>query len=575
MQYNNTNRKYLEEREQDLHDLFEVSKRLDSLTNFDSIIGQMLLSLMGRLMIQKSVFIIMNEDKDELSLCKAKGLNQFEEGTVIKYNKLPEEFCKLEALKKDEPLRGYLESEDLEVLFPMMKAGRLMGLLAFGKRFKNDEYEKEEINYVSSLLSLTASSIENALSIDKINSINRGLDRKNQELQTLFELGKELNSTLDQETIVRQFGYALMGQMMVGRFLIYLISDDSLKIFHNKGFSGEHVESIHPCLKELEDLNEILLVQKKKDKLNGILAKAQIAAAIPLSIQGENKGVLCIEEKRGTEQFSDDDLQLLHTMGGQVIISLENARLFKESLERQRLQEELNIAREIQQGLLASDFNVSGGWKIFGKNVPSLEVGGDYFDVIKLDNGKIALAIADVSGKGAGASLLMSNLQASLRALVNVDTNLGSMVARINNILYQNTSADKYITFFIGILDPDKRTFTFCNAGHNPPLIFSQNGNVTELEEGGLIIGVMAGAIYKVGNVVLDDGDTIVMYTDGITEAENEKGEEFGEEGLKNHVKRNLKSSPEELINSIIEEVESHAVDLSAQDDVTLLIFSG
>jgi len=441
MQKNKTDRRYLEEREQDLHDLFEASRRLDSLTNFDSIIGQMLLSLMGRLMIQKSVFILMDEAKGELCLCKAKGLNQFNEGAVIKYNKLPEDFCKVEELEKNEPLKDYLESENLEVLFPMMKSGRLMGLIAFGKRLTSREYEKDEINYVSSLLSLSASSIENALFIGEINSINRGLDRKNQELQTLFELGKELNSTLDQDIIVRQFGYALMGQMMVGRFLIYIKTNGSLKIFHNKGYSNEQVESIAPCLKELAELSETMLVQDKRDKLNKMLGMAQIAAVIPLSIQGENKGALCIEERRGKEQFSDDDLQLLHTMGGQVIISLENARLFKESLERQRLQEELNIAREIQQGLLASDFNIADGWKIFGKNVPSREVGGDYFDVIKLDNGNIALAIADVSGKGAGASLLMSNLQASLRALINVETNLDSMVARINNILYQNTSA--------------------------------------------------------------------------------------------------------------------------------------
>jgi len=202
-------------------------------------------------------------------------------------------------------------------------------------------------------------------------------------------------------------------------------------------------------------------------------------------------------------------------------------------------------------------------------------VGGDYFDVIKLDNGHIALAIADVSGKGAGASLLMSNLQASLRALINVETNLDSMVARINNILYQNTSADKYITFFIGILEPDTRKFTYCNAGHNPPLRFSKNGKVTELEEGGLIIGMMSGSEYEIGSITLDEGDIIVMYTDGITEAENEEDEEFGEKSLINHVKRNINSSPEELINSIVDEVENHAVDLMSQDDVTLLIFSG
>ena len=261
-------------------------------------------------------------------------------------------------------------------------------------------------------------------------------------------------------------------------------------------------------------------------------------------------------------------------MGGQAIISIENARLFKESLERQRLQEELNIAREIQQGLLTSDFNIGSEWKVHGKNVASLEVGGDYFDVINLEDGRVALVIADVSGKGAGASLLMSNVQASLRALINIESDLGLLVRRINEILYENTTADKFVTFFVAVLDPISRKLTYCNAGHNPPLRFSETGEVTTLEEGGLIIGMMPGVEYETETIDIVKGDKIVMYTDGITEAEDKEEVEYGEERLINHIKRNLQLSPEELLSSIVDDVNNHAVDLSSQDDVTLLILA-
>ena len=566
-------RRYLEEREQDLNDLFEVSSRLSSLTSYESIIEQVLLSLMGRLMIQKSAFMLI-AGEDELQLIKTKGLDDSLEGMTVKYSDLPESFSPVSDLNDSNPLKEFLIENNIEALFPLMRKGSILGILGFGKRLLGKKYENEEINYVSSLLSLAASSIENALIVADVKRANKGLDRKNQELQTLFELGKELNSTLDLDKIVKQFGYALMGQLMVTKFLLYLKTDISFKLFHSKGFTQEHIDILSPYVDQITGLSEPLLVRNKKDELQNALRQANIAALIPLTIQGENRGTLCIEERKGNEPFSTDDLQFLHTMGGQAIISIENARLFKESLERQRLQEELNIAREIQQGLLTSDFNIGSEWKVHGKNVASLEVGGDYFDVINLEDGRVALVIADVSGKGAGASLLMSNVQASLRALINIESDLGLLVRRINEILYENTTADKFVTFFVAVLDPISRKLTYCNAGHNPPLRFSETGEVTTLEEGGLIIGMMPGVEYETETIDIVKGDKIVMYTDGITEAEDKEEVEYGEERLINHIKRNLQLSPEELLSSIVDDVNNHAVDLSSQDDVTLLILA-
>ncbi|MCH8299350.1 MAG: hypothetical protein IIC39_02260, partial [Candidatus Marinimicrobia bacterium] len=177
-------RRYLEEREQDLNDLFEVSSRLSSLTNYESIIEQVLLSLMGRLMIQKSAFMLIAGEV-ELQLIKTKGLDDSLEGMTVKYSDLPESFSPVSDLNDLNPLKEFLIENNIEALFPLIRKGSILGILGFGKRLLGKKYENEEINYVSSLLSLAASSIENALIVADVKRANKGLDRKNQELQTL------------------------------------------------------------------------------------------------------------------------------------------------------------------------------------------------------------------------------------------------------------------------------------------------------------------------------------------------------------------------------------------------------
>jgi sigma-B regulation protein RsbU (phosphoserine phosphatase) len=212
------------------------------------------------------------------------------------------------------------------------------------------------------------------------------------------------------------------------------------------------------------------------------------------------------------------------------------------------------------------------GYDIAGANISSREVGGDYYDVLRLSDTHYGIAIADVAGKGAGAALLMASLQASLRALAHVDFPIKDLVFRINNLIFENTALDKFITFFYGLLDTDRRTFTYCNAGHNPPLWISGNGGTRELEKGGLILGMMAHVPYETDCVSLESGDRIVLYTDGVSEAVNSGGEEFGLERIERTAVRCADASARDSVAALIDSVKEFRGDEIQNDDMTLVV---
>ena len=253
-----------------------------------------------------------------------------------------------------------------------------------------------------------------------------------------------------------------------------------------------------------------------------------------------------------------------------MIISLENARLFKESLERQRLQEELNIAREIQQGLLASEFNIVDGWKIFGKNVPSLEVGGDYFDFFPFRGDMQAFTIADVMGKGLPASMLMSNLQASLRILGPENDKIENTVTRLNELFRYNLKTIKFITLFIAAIDVENNILHYCNAGHNPPLwLKNKTDEIELLNPTGPALGIITEPEYKTEQIAFSSGDIFLFYTDGLTEAQ-QNDEEFGEEKLKRFLRQNRDKSAQQILEELFYSVKKFSnKDL---DDLTSIL---
>ncbi len=254
------------------------------------------------------------------------------------------------------------------------------------------------------------------------------------------------------------------------------------------------------------------------------------------------------------------------------IISLENRRLFKEALEKQKLEEELEFAREIQQNLLPSQIPATNNFDIAAINLPSKQVGGDYFDIIKVDEGKYIIAIADVSGKGIPASLLMANMQAFLQVISKQNIDIATATGLINDLISQNTSDGRFITFFWALLDDNEKRLTYVNAGHNPPILV-RNNEIIRLSEGGIILGVMKTLLpYNSNSIQLESGDKIIMFTDGVSEAMNPFSQEFSEERLEKIALSTSQFTSNETLQKIKEEIEKFVEGAPQSDDLTMMI---
>lgn len=303
-----------------------------------------------------------------------------------------------------------------------------------------------------------------------------------------------------------------------------------------------------------------------------LLNKLNCYLLIPLAHRGDLNGILCLGNKLTRTSFSAEDAKLLNTLSDQIAIALENIDLYRAKLDKQQIEKEISVAREIQKMLLPYQIPKGKNFEISAMNIPSKEVGGDYYDFILLDDHHIGLAIGDISGKGIPGAMLMSNLQATLRASVWQFNEPAEVMKRINNQIANTTSSEKFATFFYGVLDSKKLNFTFTNAGHNYPIIKKKTGVHCHLTDGGLVIGVKPDFEYNQTKMKLAHGDTLVFYTDGITEALNPHLEEFGEQKLLDIIINYPYHSAEQLRNHIYEEMIRFTQGESQYDDLTLIV---
>ncbi|MBN2357680.1 PP2C family protein-serine/threonine phosphatase [candidate division KSB1 bacterium] len=283
-------------------------------------------------------------------------------------------------------------------------------------------------------------------------------------------------------------------------------------------------------------------------------------------------GCLCVGPKRNGKSYTSRDLKLLEAFSSQITMALENVHLYGLVRAQRRLDEELSLAREIQRKLLPLQNPGGASFEFAALNMPSIEVGGDYYDFLHLQDGRIGIAIADISGKGIPGSLLMANLQASVRAAAFRYSNAHDVVAEVNRQLVRTTSAEKYATFFYAIFDEPRRRIHYCNAGHNYPVLKRKNQAPQLLYGGGPIIGVEQAILYHESALSLQNGDCIVFYTDGITEGIDEQGNEFGEQRLFDVIERHQDVSAQQLLDAIYaESIQFSGKDQQA-DDITLII---
>jgi sigma-B regulation protein RsbU (phosphoserine phosphatase) len=294
--------------------------------------------------------------------------------------------------------------------------------------------------------------------------------------------------------------------------------------------------------------------------------------AVPLGV-GENVfGIIYADSPLAEGRFTEDHLKVLTTLASVAAIRVENARLMEERIERERLEREQQVASEIQHRFLPAAAPQLPGYELQGISFPCYEIGGDYYDFIERSDGKLVVALGDVSGKGTAAALLMSSLHAAVHAQADIHESLVKTVGAVNRYLVESIPPNRFVTLFYAELDPKQGTLTFLNAGHNPPLIVHSGGTMEQLAAGGLPLGIMPNADFREGRTQLRPGDVLVVYSDGVTEAYNPKGEEFGPTRLYEVVSRNIDSSAAGIRDRIEAALTKFCQGTPAADDITLVI---
>ena len=278
------------------------------------------------------------------------------------------------------------------------------------------------------------------------------------------------------------------------------------------------------------------------------------------------------ESRSGVGSFTDLDQVLLDAIARQVNAAIENAFLLQESLIKERIEQELNVAASIQQMVIPRELPKIPGYDVAGINIPSREVGGDYYDCIDLGDDKFALVMADVAGKGIAAALLVNTLNASLYAYLDNNTPLPEMTDKLNKIIYNASPSDKFITYFITILNTKTGELDVVNAGHNPILLLRLDGTMHKIEAGGVGLGMFDFEIpYQGETLSLKKGERLFLYTDGIPEAMNEKEEEYSDERMEKFFLENKTAIAQEFVDKIVNDVKSFTGNAEQSDDITLL----
>tara|TARA_Y100001935_G_scaffold247870_1_gene244314 strand:+ start:19516 stop:21234 length:1719 start_codon:yes stop_codon:yes gene_type:complete len=554
----------------ELRTLLETSRLLIESHDPDFVLNNLLLITMGKLLVPKGMIIIHKPGDEEYFVSKSKGRGWLQEDDIIEAE-FEAHITEQGVIRGDEYAEVFdaLGIERECTLFNLMTSNHHLGFLCLGPKGNKEELTSGEIEFIESLTIISSVAIANSRMFQELRYINRRLDRKVHDLNTLLELSKDFNLMVDRDEIARVFKFAMLGQMLIRTFFFALDIEGTKTIVSISGIKEEPDRDQLDKLFELDDVTHV-----SGEEGCHFLTDNDIDLVIGLRFQNEKIGVVGVGPRATKEGYGTEEVNFLQSLGNLALLTIQKTLLLEERLEKQRMEEELGLAKTIQEGLLPNPLPPITGFDVAATNVSSRQVGGDYFDILELPDKGHLLAIADVTGKGVPASLLMANLQSMLHALAPLDVSLEEATARINDIIHDNTPPDKFITFFWGKIDPHGYTFKYVNAGHNPPMLFRAGKEEPELlDEGGVILGAMPTLMpYTSSEVDFKSGDLLVFFTDGVTEAMNpEQTEEYEEHRLIDCINKNRDLTSEEIMNAVIDDINQFSNNIQ-YDDITMIV---
>lgn len=394
-------------------------------------------------------------------------------------------------------------------------------------------------------------------------SLQNKYNLKELELNALLEITQSINNNLPETSLYKIYEFTLRGNLNIKRLALFVM-DETWSCKVSFGTSTNCFEQKLPedflvtkILTQIDDRDDVF---GEFDYLIPIYHKASLLSVVFVGgINAEDE-----ESKKSSTRF----IQALTNI---IIVAIENKKLARQQLEQEALRKELEIASDVQQFLFPDSLPYGLRLKIEASYLPHDRVGGDYYDYIPINQNQFLICIADVSGKGIPAALMMSNFQASLRTLVRQTPNLVEIVNELNYQVLENAKGEKFITFFAGIYDHKLKTLVYINSGHNPPLLITKD-DIVQLEEGSTVLGAIHPLPFvNEGFITELDEFLLFCYTDGLTETANEQNEEFGSERLIEYFKENKHLDLKKIHQDIIINLDGFKGDNGYHDDITIL----
>jgi serine phosphatase RsbU (regulator of sigma subunit) len=421
--------------------------------------------------------------------------------------------------------------------------------------------------------STVVTSLEGALSDQTI--VKDTGSRGSAQVKALIHAGQELATNRPLSELFKKILDLSIEAVGAQRGVLMTLEGGQLMVRANKGEGFRISSAVRDRV--LKEKNSLLVRDTQMDdafreRLSIVEQKVRTLMAVPLQTKDQIIGLIYLDSPYFVREFTVDDLNLLTVMANTAAIRIEHARLVEvEQIERM-MARDLEQAADIQRRFLPSTPPTVPGVDIAGYNAPCRTVGGDYYDYFAYENGRVAMALGDVSGKGMPASLMMMGLQARVQALADEPEDLGPTMARINKITCSKCPANRFITFFFCVLDPSTGVLAYANAGHNPPFLVRGDGEIVMLPGGGPPLGILAAAPYSENRITMNPGDVLAIYSDGVTEAQNPVEEEFGEDRFGDVLRQNRGRSATDIVNAVNAALAQWAAGAPPADDITMVV---
>lgn len=357
--------------------------------------------------------------------------------------------------------------------------------------------------------------------------IRKQFEIKELELNALLEITQAINNNVPEESLYKIYNFTLRSNLNIRKLALFVLDDE--------WYCKAHFGTTHPyhkvkLLAEFKTIQNITHLREFRD-----CEFTEFDIVIPVAHKSHTLALVFVGglDKNGMSYEHEDGVKFIQALSNIIIVAIENKKLARKQLEQEALRKELEIASDVQQFLFPEKLPNTPVLKMEASYLPHDRIGGDYYDYIPINKNQFLICVADVSGKGIPAALMMSNFQASLRTLVRLTPNLVDIIEALNYQVLENTKGEKFITFFAGIYDIRLKTMVYVNSGHNPPILWDKKNGLRTLEDGSTVLGAMHPLPFLNEGFLTDLDDFLLfLYTDGLTETINEEGKEFGVERL-------------------------------------------